>query len=570
MKTQSPLATLLPFLRLMLPHWRWILLGGLLTLASFIAGLGLLGTSGGFLAATALAGTSAVTAQTFNYYLPAASVRFFAMFRTVSRWCERVVTHEATFRLIGGLRVWLYRHLANLSPLQLGSFHGADLLNRLTRDIDALDNLYQRLILPALTAWVCLLILGGVLAAQASILLWPWLILVILALIVLPRMAWQAGAGLTPRLVQSQATLRRDLLDAVDGLEDLALHAPAWNSQRRQVLIHDTARVADQLRQQRIAATLRAILLFAVGLLVWSVIGLIALLPVQTMPSGIWIAVLVMLCLGVLEVIQQLPQAWLDLPGTVASASRLLHIAHTPPAPAFVAQGPQPRGSALTLEQLHFAHDPAQPVLQGISLRIEAGEHVALLGPSGCGKTTLMHLIARLIDPDQGRIRLGDVPVTALDEPTLRRHIACCPQDIWLFTASLADNLRLADPHASGGQLWQMLDLVGLGDKVRGWPAGLQTWIEEQGTSLSGGERRRLGLARTLLRHAPIVLLDEPTEGLDPASETALVDAIRTHLRGKTLIWVTHRAAGIAGFDRILEMEEGRLLPEKPVSPRER
>lgn len=560
MKTQTSLAVLRPFLRQMWPHRRWLLAGGLLTLATLLAGLGLLGTSGGFLAGTAVAGLSVATAQTFNYYLPAVGVRFFALFRTISRWCERVVTHEATFRLIGALRVWLYRHLAGLSPLQLGAFHGADLLNRLTRDIDALDNLYQRLILPVLAALACLLILGGVLATQATVLLWPWLFLVVLALIVLPLLAWQAGAKLTPRLVESQATLRRDLLDAVDGLEDLALHAPAWARQRQQVLAHDAARVADQLRQQRVAATLRAVLLFAVGLCVWAAIGLIATLPAQAALAGPWIAVVVMLFLGTLEVIQQLPQAWLDLPGTVASARRLQQIAHTTPDPAFVNSGQQPASLDLCVENLHFAHDPAQPVLQGINLRIAAGEHVALLGPSGCGKTTLMHLIARLIDADRGEIRLGDVPLTALDETTLRSRIACCPQDIWVFTAPLADNLRLADPQASDAQLWQALDLVGLGEKVRTWPAGLQTWIEEQGVSLSGGERRRLGLARTLLRQAPIVLLDEPTEGLDPASETALIAAIRAHLCGKTLLWVTHRAAGVAGFDRVLVMENGCLL----------
>ncbi len=553
------LYVLRPFLNFMQQHRRWVWLGGGLTLSTFLAGLGLLGTSGGFLAGTALAGVSAVTAQAFNYYLPAVGVRFFALFRTFSRWGDRVVTHEATFRLIGELRVWLYRHLAARSPLQLGEFHGADLLNRLTRDIDALDNLYQRLILPLLAGLACLLILAGVLAQQSGQLLWPWLGLLLTAFIALPALAWRMGLALTPRLALAHATLRRHLLDAVDGLEDLALHAPAWQAQRTKILSADSARIQDQLRQQRATASLRALLVFVIGLTVWGALGLIATLPVESALAGPWIAVVVMLFLGVLEVIQALPQAWLDLPGTAASAQRLQQIAQTPADPAFVEQGPSPVGHDLVLTNSQFAYDPAQPILQGIDLHLRAGEHVALLGPSGGGKTTLMHLITRLIDPQVGTITLGGIPLPQIDEPTLRQHIACCPQDIWVFNATVADNLRLADPHASDEQLWQMLDLVGLGNKVRDWPQGLQTWIEEQGASLSGGERRRLGLARTLLRDAAIILLDEPTEGLDPASEHALIAAIRTYLHCKTLVWVTHRRAGVAGFDRILRLEAGRI-----------
>ena len=128
-----------------------------------------------------------------------------------------------------------------------------------------------------------------------------------------------------------------------------------------------------------------------------------------------------------------------------------------------------------------------------------------------------------------------------------------------MFTAPLAENLRFAKPEASDGALWEVLEIVGLKNTVAAWPEGLGTWIEEQGTSLSGGERRRLGLARALLRNAPITLLDEPTEGLDPASEQELIRCIRQHLAGKTLIWVTHRPTGLADFDRVLHLENGKI-----------
>ena len=554
------LRDLKPFLRLMLQQRKWLALGLALTLACLLSGLGLLGTSGAFLTGTAIAGLSAASIQAFNFFLPSAGVRFFAIARTVTRWLERVVTHDATFRLIGNLRVWLYQRLVRLSPRQLSGYHGGDVLNRLTRDIDALDNLYLRLLLPTLAALLCFALLGAVLASQAPVLLWPWLGLSLLSLIGLPWLAYRLGQSLAPRLVHTQASLRRDLLDAVDGLEDFSLHIPAWQAQRQKVLKGDQQRITDQLRMQRTGSALRALQLLGVGLTVWGVIGFSASQPQPL--DGPWLAALVLLVLGSLEIVQSLPLAWLELPGTLASAARLQQLAEQTPDPAYVAQGPAPSGFDLALHDVHFAYDPLAPVLQQVSLAIAEGEHVALIGPSGGGKTSLIYLLSRLLDPQQGEIRLGGRPLPALDENTLRKQIACAPQDAWLFTAPLADNLRLACPQASDAELWEILDLVGLKTTVTAWPDGLQTWIEEHGASLSGGERRRLGLARALLRHAPITLLDEPTEGLDPASEQEIIQRIRRHLAEKTLIWVTHRATGLADFDRVLRLENGQLSIE--------
>lgn len=546
-----------PFLKLMLHQRKWLILGFGLTLVCLLCGLGLLATSGAFLTGAAIAGISAATAQNFNYLLPSAGVRFFAIARTATRWLERVVTHDATFRLIGGLRVWLYQRLARLSPHQLGAYHGGDVLNRLTRDIDALDNLYLRLLLPTLAA-AASFILGGLLFAWlAPWLLWPWLALALLSLLALPWLAFYCGRPLAPRLVTLQSDLRRDLLDAVDGLEDFSLHKPAWQQQRQKILEKDAERLSEQLRLQRIGSGLRALQLLGTGLTAWSVVTLAASHPDSL--SGPWLAALVLLVLGMQEVVQGLPLAWLDLPGTLASAARLQQLAGQPANPAYVAHGPLPRGHELALHAVDFAYEPQQPVLQQVSLTITPGEHVALIGPSGGGKSSLIGLLARLHDPQGGEIRLGGIPLPELDEDCLRQQIACAPQDAWMFTAPLAENLRLADPQATDQQLWEILELVGLKDSVATWPDGLNSWIEEHGSSLSGGERRRLGLARTLLRRAPVTLLDEPTEGLDPASEQTLIQRIRQYLAGRTLVWVTHRPAGLTDFDRVLRLENGHF-----------
>ncbi len=553
------LHVLRPFVGRMLAFRGWLALGLLLTWTSLLTSLSLLGLSGGFLTATAIAGLSPEAAQIFNFFYPSAGVRFFALSRTVSRWSERVTTHEATFRLIGAMRVWLYEALSRLSPAQTGSLHGADLLSRLTRDIDALDNLYQRLLLPSIAAWLTLLLLAAVFTWQASALLAPWLAFIAFALVAVPWLAWRIGGKLSPALVAAQFELRRELLDAVDGIEDYALHAPAWQAQRARILCLDGERIRLQLRQQRRGAALRGLMLLSIGIVLWAVIGVLAALPPGAGPDGPWLAVILMLILASLEVVQNLPQAWLELPGTVASARRLQAIADLPSVQVYPESGPLPVDASLQLEGLGFWHSAEHRLLDNVSLAIPAGTHLALLGPSGEGKSSLLDLLARLRDPQEGVIRLGGVPLAELDETTLRRHIACAPQEVWLFTASLADNLRLACPAADDAALWAVLDLVGLRDTVAAWPDGLNTWIDEQGASLSGGQRRRLGVACALLRDAPVTLLDEATEGLDPAAEQALLARVRQHLHGRTLIWVSHRSTGLADFDRVLVLERGSL-----------
>lgn len=250
------------------------------------------------------------------------------------------------------------------------------------------------------------------------------------------------------------------------------------------------------------------------------------------------------------------------MPGTAAAAVRVDALASQMPSPAFVASGRQPQGSRLQIDRLGFAWPDQPPLFAGLSLDIAPGEHVALLGPSGGGKSSLVQLLSRLEDPLSGVIRLGGVDLRDMDEPTLRRHLACAGQFPWAQTATLADNLRLADPDADEATMMEALRIVGLDAQVSSWRDGLQTWVEEGGASLSGGQRRRLGIARALLRHAPITVLDEPTEGLDAADEQALIAAVRTALHGRTLVWVTHRTAGLDTFDRVLRLAPDGLQPE--------
>ena len=554
MNLREGLRALRPFIVRLSGGGSWIALGLLLGILTLIGNLGLLGLSGAFLTGAAIAGLTPASAALFNFFLPGAGVRFFAMLRTVCRWVERVVTHEGIFRVLAGLRVWLYRHLALLSPRQVTGHHGGETLNRLVRDVDTLDNLYPRLIMPTISAVIVFGLVVAVFAQSAPTLVWLPVLLILLALPGLPLLGWMAGKSLLPGQVHGRAVLRTHLLDCSEGIEDYSLHAKAWTSQRRQTLAHADHWLRLQGRSGRRGALLRALTTIAVGVCAWGALGLLADLPDSLRPSGPWLAALVFLLLACNEALLPLVGAALDLPGTAAAAQRIEAIAGQPPLPRFVTQGPTPSDGSIEIRDVRFGWDRHTPVFNGFNLSIRSGEHVLLRGASGGGKSTLIQLLTRFEDPQGGSIDLGGVPLAALDEHTLRRQVACVGQHTWAKTGTLGDNLRLADPDASDEQMRAVLTLVGLDPETQGWMAGLDTWIEEGGVSLSGGQRRRLAIARTLLRRAPITLLDEPSEGLDPLAETALIERITTHLRGTTLIWISHRDGFDTAFDRVVRI----------------
>ncbi len=269
MTLKTGLQALAPFARPSASAGRWIALGGLLAVLTLVGSLGLLGLSGAFLTGAAIAGLVPATASLFNFFLPGAGVRFFALLRTTSRWAERVASHEGVFRWLAGLRVWLYGRLSRLSPCQLAGHHGGDLLNRLMRDIDALDNLHPRVLMPVAAAAMVLGVLILVFFSVAPGLLWLPLLMLVGAVWVLPLCGWWLGSRLLPSLIQQRAAMRASLLDAIEGLEDWSLHAPAWARQRGHTLATSDAWLSTQRHSARRAAGLRAAVSMGVGLLAW-------------------------------------------------------------------------------------------------------------------------------------------------------------------------------------------------------------------------------------------------------------------------------------------------------------
>jgi ATP-binding cassette subfamily B protein len=263
----------------------------------------------------------------------------------------------------------------------------------------------------------------------------------------------------------------------------------------------------------------------------------------------------------------ELSQVWGEISQASGAAERLFEILRVRPvigAPDHPAALPQPVRGEVALDEVRFAY-PARPdvtVLDGITLRVKPGERVALVGPSGAGKSTIFHLILRFYDPAGGRIEFDGVPLAALDPAELRRHIALVPQDTVVFAASARDNIRFGRPEASDAEIDRAAELARASEFIARLPEGMDTLLGERGVTLSGGQRQRIAIARAILRDAPLLLLDEATSSLDAESETLVQAALDKLMEQRTTIVIAHRLATVLSCDRILVMDQGRIVEE--------
>lgn len=552
---------LLRLLRLLGPYRGWMALGACLALITLIANLTLMATSGWFIAAMAAAGASGAS---MNYFTPAALIRAAAILRTAGRYMERLVTHDATLRQLAGLRVWFYAHLEPLAPARLQQFHSGDLLSRIGADIDALDNLYLRTLVPVAVAVAGLALCTAFLAAFDTGVALFTLGMLLVAGVLVPLWTQARGAAPGRRLVETEAELRSLAIDGIQGLPELLVNgAEAAHAERLQAL--SLALTADQDRMSAYAGLSQATVTLAANLAQWGVLWLaIPLVSTSDSAGGLAppsLALLVLFTLAAFEAVAPLPLALQHLGGTLAAARRLFEIVDAEPA-VVEPQGPSPRPTRHNLEitGVHFSYPGGdRPALAGIDLRVPEGGRVAVVGATGSGKSTLCNLLMRFWAPQQGSIRLGGYDLAAFRDEDLRRRIAVVSQDTHLFAATIRENLLLANPEAPQAALERACDTAQIHEFIAGLPEGYDTWLGETGVRLSGGQARRIAVARALLKDAPILLLDEPTEGLDGLTERSLMVAIDRLMHGRTVLLISHRTAGLEAMDEILVLDSGRV-----------
>ena len=547
-------AALLGFLR---GHEPLVAISVLLGALTIGANVSLLGTSAWLIAAAAL------QPPLGSLYVAIVGVRFFGIARAAFRYAERLVSHDVTFRVLARLRVWLYRQLEPLFPALLVTHRTGDLLARIVGDVEVLENFYVRLLAPVLVAGATAAGVGLFLAGYGSELAAVFLGCFVAAGGILPLWMRRLGREPAREVVARRSHLSSLLVDGILGLADLLAYGRA-GEHARQLAQADAAYGRAQQHLARLSAFHTGLGTLLTNLALWGIVVLAIPSVAAGRIEGVMLGALGLLTLAAFEAATPLPQAAQTWESVRTAAGRLLELAHTPPPVREPAQPtPLPREASLEVEGLTFTYPGAtRPALEGVSFQVPVGKKVAIVGPSGAGKSTLAHLLLRFWDPERGEIRLGGVPLKALPSEAVRSFFAVVPQRVEVFSATLRENLLLARPEATPEELAEAVRAAGLEEVVARLPQGYDTYLGERGGQLSAGERQRVAIAQAVLRlrEAPILLVDEPTAHLDPATEREVVASLLRLAQGRTVVWISHRLVGMEGMDEILALEGGRIV----------
>jgi ATP-binding cassette subfamily C protein CydC len=545
---------LLAFLK---PFTGQVAVSVLLSAGVVASGIGLLGTSAYLIASAALQPSVGAL------QVAIVGVRFFGISRGLLRYFERLTTHSVNFHLLARLRVWFYQTIEPLAPAGLQDRHSGDLLSVAVGDIAALENFYVRAVAPPISAvLVTVGVCGFVFAYHPnfSLILLAGLLI---AGLVLPLLAYKAAKTPGQLTREARAALQTVVVELAQGLADIIAYRQE-GARLAEVGAKSEALSKAQMQVVRVGAAANALMFFVENMTTWGVlVGAVHLVNAGVI-SGVDMAVLVLIAQSSFEAVQPLAPAAQHLGVSIAAGRRLFQFSEEDPTirPP-VNPVPAPVGFDLRLENVYFRYAPdLPPALAEVTMQLRPGQKLAVVGTSGAGKTTLVNLLLRFWDIQEGAITLDGLDIRCYQPAEVRRKMGVVSQNAYLFSGSLRRNLLLADDHAEDGEMIRALEQAGLSEWLRSLPKGLDTRIGEHGRLVSGGERQRIALARCILKNAPVLLLDEPTANLDALTERLFLNTLFEQFGERSLLWITHRFAGLEPMDEIIVLDGGRIVEQ--------
>ncbi|ALS33570.1 ATP-binding cassette, subfamily C, bacterial CydC [Pseudoalteromonas translucida KMM 520] len=553
-------------LKLCRPHYKAMLLGTFLATITVLANVGLLAISGWFLASMAAAGLAGTQ---MNYFTPAGTIRFLAIVRTASRYGERLVTHNATFLMLSEIRVSVFSTLSKLNNVDLAMSRSADLVNRLQNDVDALDKFYLNVLLPMLVALLSVPIIMLFMSAYNADVALICFTGIVLIGIVLPAFLSAKLNKNSHKETQLSAQLRSELSDTLTGLRELSIY------QAREQQIAKCDDLSEQYNQQlfirhKALANTDGLSLLVVQLAMIASIVTIAPLVYSNAMVNVELAMLSLFVLASFESVLLLPNAFIELPNVLKAAERLFTLedkaanANTQ-YDAAINNNSALQNASLTLKNISYYYDK-HPALNDVSFELKPQQKVAIVGRSGSGKTTLVNLLTGLWPLQQGSITLSEqgncVDLHLLNNDNRAKLINILAQQHHIFDGTLKENLSYAAPNATKAQMLDALAHAQLSPWFTELKSGLNTRLGTGGRNVSQGQSRRIAIAQALLQNPAILVLDEPTEGLDNQSKQSVMHAIMQVMSNASVLTITHDPALLEHMDNIIWLEDGRVIAQ--------
>lgn len=530
------------------------LLSVVLGIAAITAGIGLLGTSAYLIASAALRPSIA------DLQVAIVGVRFFGISRGVFRYFERLVSHSVNLRVLSRLREDFYRRVEPGAPANLTSVRSGDVLHRVMGDLETLENFYVRVVAPLIISVVITigvsLFIGGY-ALQLGVIVAFGLFLTGYAQ---PLAALFVVRPQMEKLTQSKATASATMVELLQGLEDIQ----AGNAQERFVgFLNDEFARTTRLQNQvtKLNSFNNGLTLIFINLTVLAILWAAIPLVSGGVFSGVSLAVITLVTLSSFEATMPMPAAAHNLAASAIAAQRLYALGQEVEK-AVEASPELPAGEpvCVVMEKVDFSYgDGTGLTLADINLQLKSGRHVALVGASGAGKSSLVNLLLGFEQPQAGKISIAGQRPQDLNQELACSIFTVLPQEAYLFDDTLRGNLLLAASGAAEEEMLQAIDKAQLTDWFQALPRGLNTWIGEHGLRMSGGERQRLAIARTLLQERPIVILDEPTTNLDGKTAEKVMNTLFENWGRKGLLLITHDMSFLQRMDEIFVLSGGKI-----------
>ncbi|GAB0109756.1 thiol reductant ABC exporter subunit CydC [Pseudoalteromonas distincta] len=554
-------------LKLCTPHYKAMLLGTFLATITVLANVGLLAISGWFLASMAAAGIAGVQ---MNYFTPAGTIRFLAIVRTASRYGERLVTHNATFLLLSEIRTNVFATLSKLNNVDLAMSRSADLVNRLQNDVDALDKFYLNVLLPMLVALLSVPIIMLFMSAYNGNVALICFTGIILIGVVIPALLSAKLTKNSHKETQLSAQLRSELSDTLTGLRELSIY------QARSQQLNKCDELSEQYNQQlfirhKALANSDGLSLLVVQLaMLASIVTIVPLVYASSMVN-VELAMLSLFVLASFESVLLLPNAFIELPSVLKAAERLFTLEDKAASSQIegkhvdIDENFSAQNHTLVLNNISYQYGE-QTAITNISFELMPQQKVAIVGRSGSGKTTLVNLLTGLWPLQQGSITLNNqnsvVDLHSLNNDIRANVINILAQQHHIFDGTLSENLRYAAPNATKEQMIEALALAQLSPWFNELNEGLKTRLGTGGRNVSQGQSRRIAIAQALLKNPVILVLDEPTEGLDNQSKQGVMQAIMHVMNNASVLTITHDPALLAQMDNVVWLEDGKVVAQ--------